>query len=304
MEQFIATTLRSSTPVALAALGCVFAWRAGIFHLGIEGLMLIGALSAVVGTVATGSVWIGLFLAVATCLVASTVFWIVIVPMKANAIIAGLGLSILGLGLTSYSVRVIYHASGAIWSQTGLWRPVTGATVGPAGAVSELSITVWLLPFIALSCWWILHRTRFGLRLAAVGEYPFAARSAGTSPAAMRLVALLVTGALCGLAGADLALGSLNAFLENMTSGRGYIAFTAVIFGAGDPIGAVLASLFFGLADAAGIQTQLVTQGLPVPREFILMLPYLLTVLAVWASSATRGRGSQMSGAFSELREG
>jgi ABC-type uncharacterized transport system permease subunit len=304
MEQFIATTIAVTTPIALAALGGVFSWRAGIFHLGLEGLMALGAFFSVAGTIWTGQVVIGVLLGIAASLVASFLFWVIIVPLRANAVIAGLGLTTLGVGGSVYLLDVLFGSSGAIYVDSGLWRPVTGVQTGPLAAVSDVSVLVWAIVLITLLVWWMLRRTHFGLRLSAVGEFPFAARSAGTSPARMRLVALLATGVLCSLAGTELSLGSLNAFTQDITSGRGFIAFTAVIFGGGNPIGAALASLFFGFAEALGIQTSLASQGLPVPREFILMLPYLFTIFAVWLSSVLRRSSSQVGGAFGELREG
>ncbi|MEI2690980.1 MAG: ABC transporter permease [Anaerolineae bacterium] len=304
MEQLIATTLRTSAPIALVAMGGVIAWRAGIFHLGLEGLMVIGAFFAVAGTLATGEVLIGLLAAIVACLIASAIFWVVIVPMKANMIIAGLGLSIIGVGFTSYLLPVLYGKRGILEVDQGLWRPITGVNGGMIDALSELSVMVWLVPPIVLAVWVLVRRTRFGLRLLAVGEYPFAARSAGVDVARMRLIALLLCGVFCALGGAALALGSLVAFKENMTEGRGYIAFTAVIFGGGGPIGAALASLFFGFAEALGIQSQLFAKDLPIPSQMILMLPYILTVVAVFISGLASGGRNRQPGAFGELRDG
>ncbi len=303
MEQFISLVLAATAPIALVSLGAVFSWRAGIFHLGLEGLMALGAFASVMGTVWSGQVVVGLLVAVLACMLASFLFWIVIVPLKANAVIAGLGLSTLGVGGSVYLLDVFTGSTGSLATDNGLWRPVTGINTGPLSAVSDLSVFVWLVPVFTVAVWWVLRRTRFGLLVAAVGEYPFAARSAGVSPSAIRLVALLATGAFCALGGAELALGSLNTFTQDITSGRGFLAFTAVIFGGGDPLGAVLACVFFGVAEAAGIYTQLMTMSLPVPREFILMGPYILTIVAVWVNSVVRRGGAGQPGAFGELRE-
>jgi simple sugar transport system permease protein len=153
-----------------------------------------------------------------------------------------------------------------------------------------------------IACWVILKRTRFGLRLSAVGEYPFAARSVGVSPDRMRFIALVAGGVLCGLGGAELSLGSLPLFQEAMTQGRGFIAFTAVLLGAGDPIGAAFAGLFFGFTDALGIQSQLSSSG-PIPREFVLMLPYVVTIIAVLISGIWRRRSLDAAAGFAELRD-
>jgi simple sugar transport system permease protein len=169
--------------------------------------------------------------------------------------------------------------------------------------VSDLSILVWATPVIALFCWILLTRTRFGLRVSAVGEFPFAARSAGFKPGLVRFQVLLICGVLCGLAGAELSLGVLRSFTENLTQGLGFIAFTAAVFGAAMPIGAAMAGLFFGAASALGIQTQFMTEGLALPRELVLAVPYLLTIAAVWIASVRRSKRGVVTG-FGELRDG
>jgi simple sugar transport system permease protein len=302
VEQFVATTLRVASPIVFVALGGLFAYRAGIFHLGLEGQMLIGAFASVAGTVWTGNVWLGIGLGVLVNLVVSALFWVLIVPLRANAIICGLGLSVLGAGATTFALSALFDTRGQIRAPEGLPRPVTGVNAGPLAALSELSILVWLMPVFAAVVWIVLRRTRFGLRLTAVGEYPFAARSAGVDVARMRLVALLVSGTLCTLGGADLALGALRSFQENMTNGRGFLGFSSILFGAGDPIGTSAAAVFFGLAQALGIQAQLLNLEFP-PVEFVLMLPFVVTIAAVWLSGMRRRGGLDTSAAFGELRE-
>jgi ABC-type uncharacterized transport system permease subunit len=302
VEQFVATTLRVASPIVLVALGGLFAYRSGIFHLGLEGQMLIGAFASVAGTVWTGDVWLGILIGILVNLVVSAAFWFVIVPLRANAIIAGLGLTVLGLGGTTYALSAIFDTRGQIRAPAALPRPFDGLDLGPWSALTELSILVWLMPLIAFLVWLVLRRTRFGLRLAAVGEYPFAARSAGVRVARMRLVALLVCGTLCTLGGADLALGTLSFFQENMTAGRGFLGFSSMLFGAGGPIGTAFAALFFGLAQALGIQAQLLNLDFP-PVEFVLMLPFIATIVAVWISGLRRKGGLEAAAAFGELRE-
>lgn len=302
MEQFIATTLRVATPIVFVALGGLFAYRAGIFHLGLEGQMLIGAFAAVAGAIWTGDVWLGIIIAIIVNLVVSAAFWVIIVPLRANAIIAGLGLTTLGIGATTFALSALFDTRGQIRAPAGLPRPVNGVSDGPLAAVNELSIFVWLMPVIAFAVWVLLRRTRFGLRLAAVGEYPMAARSAGVSVGRMRLVALLICGTLCTIGGADLSLGTLSFFQENMTAGRGFLGFSSMLFGAGDPIGTTFAALFFGLAQALGIQAQLLNLGFP-PVEFVLMLPFVATIVAVWISGLRNKRGLEATAAFGELRE-
>jgi simple sugar transport system permease protein len=146
----------------------------------------------------------------------------------------------------------------------------------------------------------LLRRTRFGLRLAACGEHPFAARSVGADPSRMRLVALMLGGVLCALGGAELALGTLQVFAYNMTAGRGFMGFAAVIFGGGHPLGATAAALFFSIVGAIGIHAQLVF-GDRIPHDLLLALPYLATIAGVWISGSLRG-GARATGAM-ELRD-
>lgn len=301
--QFVNTALAAAAPIALAGLGAVFAFRAGIYFLGLEGLMLIGAFSAVGVTVSKQSVGLGLAAAILSAVVGAFVFWFVVVILGADQIVAGLGLSILGLGLTSYGLSAIFESPGSLYVEEGLWRPVTGDVQGLALLLRDLSVLVWVTPLIVVICWLLVTRTRFGLKITAVGEYPFAARTAGVNPARVRLEALLLCGVLCGLAGAELSLGQLRAFTDNITQGSGFIAFAAAVFGSAMPIGTAVASVFFGLANALGIQTQLETEGLSIPRELILAVPYLLTIAAVWYASARRKGAAGLVG-FGELRDG
>ena len=301
IAQFTASSLRASTPLIFVALGAVFSFRAGIFHLGLEGLMLVGAFASVVGTAETGSISLGLLIAVVACMVVSALMWVVIVKLQADPVIAGLGLSTLCYGGTSCAQFVIYESRGAIYVEQGLWRPVSAVTGGPLLMVSDISILVYLTPLATLVVWVLLRRTRFGLNVSTVGEFPFAAASAGINVNRTKLIALLITGALCALGGAELALGSLRSFGENMTQGRGFIGFTAVVFGAGHPIGSAAAGLFFGVAEALGIQSQLATVGLPIPLEIVLSLPYVLTIFAVWYTSVKRKNKSSIA-SYGELR--
>ncbi|WP_252869793.1 ABC transporter permease [Brucella pituitosa] len=252
MEDFVIAILRSGTPLIYVTLAGVIAQRTGIWHLGLEGLMIAGACATIIGIVLTQSIWFALLIAIVVCVVGSILFWFVVEKLKANQIIAGLGLTGLGLGGTALAVQSIFGTQAAVSAPFGLPR------IGPAfGAYGSLSILVLMMPFVVFAMWVVLRRTRFGLRLAAAGEHPFAARSVGVNPAVMRLVALMIGGILCALAGAELAAGSLQIFTQNMTAGRGFMGFAAVIFGAGHPIGASLAATFFAVVGALGIRAQL-----------------------------------------------
>jgi simple sugar transport system permease protein len=285
--------LQAATPLIYVTLGGVLAARAGIWNLGLEGLMIAGACAAVVGEKQTGSIGSALLIAIVVCMLGSALLWFVIEKLRANPVIAGLGLSGLGLGGTDLAIQSIYGNEGAVHAPAGL--PVLGSGAGDFAGVSILVIA---MPFVVLATWVLLRRTRFGLQLAACGEHPFAARSVGVDPSRMRLLALLIGGALCALGGAELALGSLKVFSVGMTAGRGYMAFAAVIFGATHPFGATAAATFFAVVEYLGIKAQLVL-GNAAPPELILSLPYIATVVGIWLSSRLRGRISSST----ELQE-
>jgi ABC-type uncharacterized transport system permease subunit len=295
MEDFLVATLRYGTPLVYVTLAGVLSQRAGIWNLGLEGLMIIGCCASVLGFVQSGSLLVGFAVAIVLCVLASTLLWLVVEKLRANPIIAGLGLTGLGLGGTDLAVQAIYGSQATVNAPYGLPR------LGPAfGAFGVLSILVVLMPFVVFLVWFVLRRTRFGLQLAACGEHPFAARSVGVNPSTVRLIALCFGGILCALGGMELALGSLTIFAYGMTAGRGFMAFSAVIFGGGHPLASVGAALFFSIVGAIGIRAQLLF-GNSVPNDLLLALPYIATVIGVWISA--RVRGGATTGGFGELRD-
>lgn len=296
MDEILIATLRSGTPLVYVALAGVIAQRTGVWHLGLEGLMIAGACATIVGIVLTQSIVLALLLAIAICLLVSVLFWVVVDKLRANQIIAGLGITGLGLGGTTLAIQSIFGTQAAVVAPFGLPK------IGPAfGAFGSISILALLMPVAVFLVWVLLRRTRFGLRLAASGEHPFAARGAGVSPSTMRLAALLIGGVLCALAGAELAAGSLNIFAQNMTAGRGFMGFAAAIFGAGHPIGASLAAVFFAVVGALGIRAQIIF-GDQIPHDLLLALPYIATVFGIWLSTRLRGGTKSISG-FGEFRD-
>lgn len=296
MNDIIIAILRSGTPLIYVTMAGVIAQRAGVWHLGLEGVMIIGACATIVGIVLTESFVQAIAIAIIFCVAASVVLWFVIEKLGANPIIAGLGLTGLGLGGTALAVQSIFGTQAALSAPFGVPR------LGPAfGDYGVLSIFVLLMPLAVLAMWILLRRTRFGLQLSAAGEHPFAARSVGVSPSSMRLIALAIGGVFCAIGGAELAAGSLQIFSQNMTTGRGFMAFAAVIFGGSHPFGAALAALFFAVVGALGIRAQLMF-GDDVPHDLLQALPYLATVFGVWFSSRLRG-GAKATTRFGELRD-
>lgn len=295
-HEFMVAILRSGTPLIYVTMAGVVAQRAGVWHLGLEGVMIVGACATILGIVFTGSFLTAIVIAFALCVAASVLLWFVIEKLGANPIIAGLGLTGLGIGGTALAVQALFGSLAAVAAPFGV--PRTGGAFGPYGT---LSVFVLAMPGVVFGMWVLLRRTRFGLRLAAAGEHPLAARSVGASPARMRLVALALGGLFCAVGGAELAAGGLHIFAQNMTAGRGFMSFAAVIFGAAHPVGAAFAALFFSLVGVAGIRLQLLF-GASVPHDVLLSLPYLATILGVWISGRMRG-GTRAATEASELRD-
>ena len=293
MEEFIASTIRVSVPLALAGVGSLFAVRAGIFHLGIEGLMLAGAFTAVGIAYQAESVFLAVLGALVVSAVLSWIYWLLMEKLRADAVIAGLGITGFAVGGTAFFLNVVFDRRGRLDSAVGLPRPVSGPQEGIAAYVSELSILGWLTPPLVLGAWFLMRRTQFGLRLTAVGTYSYGARAAGVYEGGTRLRAMLATSVGAGLAGAELSLGGLSGFSEGMTNGRGFIALAAALFGLLHPFGTAAAAVFFGAAEAVGVVTQVKGFDL-VPRPFILTIPFLLTILAVTAGAAVRSRSQAL----------
>jgi ABC-type uncharacterized transport system permease subunit len=296
MNEIIIAILRSGTPLIYVTLAGVIAQRAGVWNLGLEGLMIIGACATILGIMVANSAFFALLIAIALCVLASILLWFVIDRLKANPIIAGLGLTGLGIGGTALAVQSIFGSQATVNAPFGL--PKLGPAFGPYGV---LSVAVAAMPFVVFGMWVLLCRTRFGLRLAASGEHPFAARSVGVNPSRMRLIALSIGGVLCAIGGAELAAGSLQFFAQGMTAGRGFMAFAAVIFGAAHPVAATFAALFFAVAGALGIRAQLMF-GDKVPHDLLQALPYMATVFGVWVSGKLRG-GAKAASGFAELKD-
>jgi ABC-type uncharacterized transport system permease subunit len=296
MNDIIIAILRSGTPLIYVTLAGVIAQRAGVWNLGLEGIMIIGACSLILGIMVSHSFIVAILIAMLMCVLASVLLWFVIEKLKANPIIAGLGLTGLGIGGTALAVEAIFGSQATVSAPFGVPK------LGPAfGSYGVLSIFVVAMPFVVFGMWVLLRRTRFGLQLAACGEHPFAARSVGANPARMRLIALAIGGVLCAIGGAELAGGSLQFFAQGMTSGRGFMAFAAVIFGAAHPVGATFAALFFAVVGALGIRAQL-SFGDKVPHDLLQALPYLATIFGVWLSGKLRG-GTKAAGTFAELKD-
>ena len=286
-----ASALRMATPLALAAIGGTICERSGVVNIALEGMMLAGSFSAVVATMYSGSPWVGVLAAIVTGMLFSLPHAIASVTLKTDQVVSGTAINILALGVTGFMIQIIYGHPGSTDPVTKL-RPfldIQGPSGGVAGEVWRWVDTIFLshtpIVYIAIALaillqWW-MYRTTWGLRLRALGEHPRAADTVGISVIKGRYMAVLFSGAMAGLAGANLSLEGVGVFSENMTNGRGFIALAANIFGRWTPGGSYLASLLFGFADALQIKLQLMRDVILIPSQFFLMLPYILTVVVL-----------------------
>lgn len=277
-----ASTLRMVTPILLAALGGAICARVGLFNVGLEGLVLIGAFSAIVGNHFTGNVFTAVLFAVLCSLLFSILFGYMSIQLKANVIVVGIALNFLALGLTTFSLRAIFDVKGAYYNKdmVGLpkWDiPVLKEIPWLGDVLSGHSPLVYLSILLVIALQLFLFKTVTGFRLLAAGENPTAAKSLGIKVSRIQYGAVLMCGVLCGLAGAQLSLGNVTMFTEGMTSGRGFIALVATMLGQSNPIGVAASSLLFGFMDALSIRLQ----GFALPTHFTMMLPYIVTIIAM-----------------------
>jgi general nucleoside transport system permease protein len=258
------STIRLSAPLILAALGGLYSERAGVINIALEGLMLAGAFTAAAVTHFTGSPWIGLISAIIAGALVAAVHAVTCIRYKADQVVSGTAINVLFLGVPAL-------ASGALFASSGSTPQIPKDNLLP---IAPVIIAFILVPVT----WYVLNRTRYGLRLRAVGENPAAADTTGVSVAWMRYSAVIISGMLAAIGGAYLSIGQSSLFTRNMTAGRGFIALAALIFGKWRPVQTMLACLLFGLAEALAIQMQGVAK---IPVQFIQIIPYVLTIVVL-----------------------
>jgi general nucleoside transport system permease protein len=278
----LASTIRNSTPLIFAALGGMFSERSGVVNIGLEGLMLISAFAGVVGASLSGSALVGLGFALAAGLIFALIHALMCITFEADQIISGTAINLLALGGTGFLMVQIFGSGGTSPRVPGFEDvaiPLLSdiPLIGPA--LFNQSLLVYLMYILIPITWFVVFRTPFGLRLRATGEVPEAVDTAGVSVTRMRYYGVALSGLLAACGGVYLSMGILSAFTEGMTNGRGFIALAALIFGRWNPIGAAGAALLFGFALAVTYQ---VPQEV-IPLEFIQMLPYILTIVALAA---------------------
>ncbi len=279
---FLQAAIRLATPILLASLGGMFTARAGIMNFALEGIMIMGAFMGVYGSYITGNPWVGALFGMGGGLFVASILAFVSITGKVNQVVAGTGINIMFLGLSSYLLSIAFGI-GASPSSVESFQPYAIPVLSKIPILGDVLFNQIPLVYIAILlvpvCWYIVYKTPFGLNLRAVGEHPRAADSLGISVVKMRYIATFLSGLLGGLGGAFLSIGHLSVFMEKMTSGRGYVAWSTVTVGKWNPFGIFGASLMFGAAEA--LQLRLQGIGIVIPNQFFLMLPYVLTMLVL-----------------------
>jgi simple sugar transport system permease protein len=261
---FLFKGLEISGPIAFAALGAVFSERSGVINIALEGFMAVTAFTIVWGSIAFQSIWMGLLVAIFTGVIMSLIHAVATITYRVNQIVSGVAINIMAIGIGRFLSQNVFNQETQSQLNPYLFPKVFGIN----------SFAFALIPVTAIS-WFVLFKTRFGLRLRAVGENPEAADTLGINVYLMRYSGVMLSGVMCGLAAAVLYPAK---WINGMTGGRGFIALAAMIFGRWHPVGAVLAALLFGYADTFRIMFE---TKIPIPSQFVQMLPYVLAILVL-----------------------
>ena len=275
----LASGIRLATPYLYAALGETLGQRSGVLNLGVEGQMLMGAFAAFYVTFQTGNLWLGMLAAVVVGAAMGLAMAFVSINLQAVQGISGIGFYLFGLGMSTLLFQMLL---GTVETVSG-FSPIHIPVLSDIPVIGEIFFQQNILVYIAFALvpitQFVLQRTTLGLKIRAVGENPEAADSLGVSVATVRYITVTLGGILSGVAGASMSIGLLNVFQQNMTSGLGFIAVALVYFGGWRPWGVLLGALLFSMVNA--LQLRLQIQGVPIPSDLMVMMPYILTIIAL-----------------------
>jgi simple sugar transport system permease protein len=283
MISLLSGALALATPLIFGALGGVIGERAGVVNIAIEAQLLAGAFCAAIVASVTGTPWAGLIAAMVAGVLVALVLGVFSITYYVDQVIVGVVLNVLVIGITSFLFRQVLAPDQAALNTVEPFKRLAIPLLSQIPVLGPIlfrqTIIVYLMYIIVFVVWYGMYRTRWGLRMRAVGEHPQAADTVGINVARTRYMNVLIAGAIAGMGGAFYTLVSVPRFNPEMTAGAGFIALAAVIFGKWDPIKATLAALLFGFA--TNLQSVLSVIGSPVPSQFMLMLPYIVTIFAV-----------------------
>jgi general nucleoside transport system permease protein len=276
------TSLVRATPIALAALCGVISERAGVVNIGIEGIMLVSAMTSVMLATLTHNLYVGLLVGMLTGMIVAALHAVLVITFKVDQIISGVAVNIVGTGASSFIANRYLQINTEL-NNSGVFPniPIPGLVkipiLGPV--LFENNIMVYLMLFMVAVIFVVLFYTRWGLRTRAVGEHPKAADTLGINVYMVRYVNVILGGMVAGMGGAYFTLGSVGRFDKLMTAGKGFIGLAAMIFGNWNPLGALGSSLIFGFADSLQIKMQIL--NIPIPTEFLQMAPYIVTIVVL-----------------------
>ncbi|WP_342642120.1 ABC transporter permease [Rhodoligotrophos ferricapiens] len=282
LTQFLSSALRLSMPLIFAALAGVLSERSGVFNVGLEGLILMGAFGAALGTFHTGSPFVGVLVGMALGVLLSLPMAIMSISLGVNQIVAGVAINLFSLGITAFLARIAIGASANTQLLPG-FRPIAIPLLSSIPMIGPVffnqDLLVYLMYLVVPALFVLIYWTPLGLSIRAVGHNPRACDAAGISVAGLRYGCVLVAGALAAMGGVYLVLSQVFVFSEHMSAGKGFIALAAVILGRWNPVGAMLACLLFGVFDAYQLRLQF--ENPDVPYQIFSTLPYLVSILAL-----------------------
>lgn len=285
----IYASFRSATPIIYAALCAALTQQADILNVGTEGIMLVGAFTAVAVSYFSGSWLLGILVAMLAGVIISSIMAVGHIKYKAEICAIGMGINLFALAITKLMLNIIFKTSGTFTDPEVKAIPKVHMAFLDNNSIlnsifNDWSVTEWFVIVLIIVLTYILYKTRWGLRVRAVGKFPMAAQTAGINVNAMKYQAILISGLIGGLAGAHLSLGYSTMFTENMTSNRGFMGVAAMFFGGAHPALTALGCLVFGISDSIGARLQ----AYGVPSQFVLLMPYVVTIVVLTISMISK----------------
>lgn len=285
--QFIIDTLAIgvlvSTPIIIASYGEIVSELSGVINIGIEGYMLMGTMAGYMGAYYINNAWLGVFFGMIAGIILSLVHAYLCISLGSNQLVSGIGINILAFGLTSFIYRI--SPMGGLKPTVPSFAPLHIPVLGDIPVIGDIVFRqppLVYVGFVLSPIFFILvNKTSFGLRCKSVGENPLAAETVGVNVLRVRYLTVMITGAAAGVAGAFLSLSYLSMFVEGMTAGRGFIALATTIVSGWDPVKVLFICLLFGIADAFQLRLQIA--GVGIPYSFLMMIPYILTIIILAA---------------------